>query len=80
MTDWHNSELSFLGRPHKISLRLAKVVIHRLNFLLAFSVMAEYEPEEIGTSERVHEGLGRESHHYRRLQAENGRLKAVPST
>ena len=59
MTDWHNSKLSFLGRPRQISLRLAKVVIHRLNFLLkllAFSVMAEYEPEEIGTSERVHEG------------------------
>ena len=57
LIDWHTSELSFLGRPRQISLRLAKVVIHRLNFPLelsaplAFSVMVEYQPEEIGTSE-----------------------------
>ena len=56
MTDWHTSELSFLGRPRQIWFRFAKVVIHRLNFLLklsaplAFSVMAEYQPEEIDTS------------------------------
>ena len=56
MTDWHTSELSFLGRPRQIWFRFAKVGIHRLNFLLklsaplAFSVMAEYQPEEIDTS------------------------------
>ena len=49
--------LSFLGRPRQISLKLANVVFHRLNFVLklsaplAFSVMAEYQPEKIGTSE-----------------------------
>ena len=44
------------------SALFAKVVFHRLNFLLklsaplAFSVMAEYQPEEIGTSENGSRG------------------------
>ena len=80
MTDWHTSELSFLGRPQQISFRLAKVDIHRLNFLLklsaplTFSVMAEYQPEEIGTSENGARGSRMAIHHYRRLQAEDSNL------
>ena len=37
LTDWHTSELSFLGFPRQISFTLTKVVIHRLNFLLKLS-------------------------------------------
>ena len=85
MTDWHTSELSFLGRPRQISLRLAKVVIHillELSAPLAFSVMAEYQPEEIGISENgarmVHEdGDHTTTEGYKR---KIGDRKAVPST
>ena len=49
-------------------LRLAKVVIHRLIFMLklsaplAFSVMAEYQPEEIGTGEKGARGVSDGDH------------------
>ena len=81
MIDWHTSELSFLGRPRQISLRLAKVVIHRLNFPLelsaplAFSVMAEYQPEEIGTSEN-----GARGSRTAITPLQKATRKAVPST
>ena len=87
MTDWHTSELSFLGRPRQISVRLAKVVIHRLNFLLelsaplAFSVMAEYQPEEIGTSEKSARGVSDGDHTTtERYKQKIGDRNAVPST
>ena len=52
-----SAELCFLWHPPRTSLRLVKVVIHRLNSLLkltaplVYSVVAEYQPEEIQTSE-----------------------------
>ena len=39
LTDWHASELSFLGRPRQISFRLTNVVIHKLNSLLKLSMI-----------------------------------------
>ena len=84
---WERGYSYFLGHPRQISIRLTKVVIHRLNVLLKpsapldFSVMAEYQPEEIGTSEKSVRGVSNGDHTTtERYKRKIGDRNTVPST